>query len=54
MMMAMNNINIILKLDRTKMKGEKGMHACVNAHENIGSGWVCVCVCMCVGGRVKN
>ena len=25
-MMAMNNINIILKLDRTKMKGEKGMH----------------------------
>ena len=26
MMMAMNNINIILKLDRTTMKGEKGMH----------------------------
>ena len=31
MMMAMNNINIIIRMDLTKMKGGRG-YACVNVH----------------------
>ena len=33
-----SNINIITKLDLTKMKAERG-YACVNVHDNTGAGW---------------
>ena len=43
-----SNINIITKLDLTKMKAERG-YACVNVHDNTGAGWD-----VCGGGEVNR